>query len=62
MQNEDALTPEVDLPGQQPDVDLEPSIEPEPDRGSTPSEQDEAQSGAADDPGVGNTLISPENS
>jgi hypothetical protein len=62
MENQDALSPDVALPGQEP-VDLEPSIEPEPEATSSSSaKEDPGQAGASDDPEVGNTLINPDNS
>ena len=64
MENQDAVSPDVRLPGQEP-VDLEPSIEPEPDQdpaaaSSAAEEQGEASESA--DPELGNTLINPESS
>lgn len=57
MDTDEPVTPDVQLPGQQAGaVDLEPSIQPEGEQpGSDPVEGN-------DDPEVGNTLISPENS
>ena len=62
MDNQDAVSRDVPLPGQEP-VDLEPSIEPEPEPTTSSSgEEDPGRTGAAEDPEVGNTLINPDNS
>jgi hypothetical protein len=64
MENQDALSPDVALPGQEP-VDLEPSIEPEPEQDPAAdgsAEEDPGQAAAAEEPELGNTLINPDNS
>ena len=62
MENQDAVSPDVSLPGQEP-VDLEPSIEPEQDPAAAGApEEDPGQAAAAEEPELGNTLINPDNS
>lgn len=57
MSSDTPQTPDVDLPGQQHDqADLDIVVEPE------PAAEPETEPARADDPGVTNTLIRPENS
>lgn len=61
MDTESPRTPDVDLPEQQQDqADLDITVEPEPEPDAV--QEDGASDDAVDDPELGNTLISPENS